>query len=153
MTTCFKSEKATHLLRAAIVMSLLIGATPASAGLDAFAGDWITPAGATVRIGSCGETPCGRIVNFVPPPGFSVENTRDLKNQDTSKRTRKLLGLAVLYELREAGRNLQGRVYDPRRGFSADATVTASSRDRLTIKGCVRVIFKMCEKETWRRAR
>jgi uncharacterized protein (DUF2147 family) len=153
MKTCFKSERATLLLRAAMFMSLLIGAAPARADLDAFAGDWITPAGATVRIGPCGETPCGRIVNFVPPPGYSVENTPDLNNQDTSKRNRKVLGLAVLYELRKAGRDLKGRVYDPRRGFSADATVTHSSSDRLTIKGCVRVIFKMCEKETWRRAR
>ena len=153
MKACFKPEWATYLPVTAIIMSMFMGAAPARADLDAFAGDWLTPAGATVRIGPCGESPCGRIVNFVPPPGYSVENTPDLNNQDTSKRNHKVLGLAVLYELREAGRNLQGRVYDPRRGFSADATVTRSSSDRLTIKGCVRVIFKMCEKETWRRAR
>ena len=153
MKTCPKPEKAAYALCAAVVVSAFLANAPAHAELDGFAGDWITPAGATVRIGPCGESPCGRIVDFAPPPGRSVQNTRDLNNQDTSKRGRRILGLAVLYELRKAGRDLKGRVYDPRRGFSADATVTPVGGDRLTIKGCIRVIFKMCEKETWRRAR
>lgn len=153
MKTCWKPARAVYPVCAAVFISMLAMSTPARAETGGIAGDWVTPAGATVRIGPCGETACGRIVDFVPPPGHSVESTRDLNNQDSSKRNRKILGLAVLYELREAGRDLKGRVYDPRRGFSADATVTPAGGDRLTIKGCVRVIFQMCEKETWRRAR
>lgn len=118
-----------------------------------FGGDWITPDGATVRIGPCGTNTCGRIIHFIPPPGETVASARDLNNKDTSKRNRKILGLAILYRLQPAGDGLKGRVYDPRRGFSANATVTRTSRDRLTVKGCVRVIFEMCEKEIWRKAR
>ena len=82
-----------------------------------------------------------------------MKSTPDLNNRDKSKRNRKVLGLKVLFRMKHSGNSLTGRVYDPRRGISAKATVTQSSASTLTVKGCVRVLFEMCEKETWRRAR
>ncbi|WP_349361268.1 DUF2147 domain-containing protein [Stappia sp.] len=133
--------------------TLLAMTSAASADLAAVAGDWRTPAGATVRISDCGSSACGRIVDFPPPPGETVETTRDVNNRDPAKRDRKILGLAVLFRLQPAEGGLKGRVYDPRRGFSAEATVTRADADRLTVRGCVRLAFRICESETWRRAR
>lgn len=116
-------------------------------------GDWATPTGATIRIEPCGATPCGKIVNFRPLAGRTVSNTRDEKNRDRSKRHRKVLDLMVLWKLKPTGDSWKGRVYDPRRGFSVDVTLERQSQSGLRVTGCARVVFKVCEKETWRRVR
>lgn len=124
----------------------------ASAQAPQIHGDWATPTGATIRIEPCGASPCGKIVDFRPLPGRTVSNTRDELNRDRSKRHRKVLDLMVLWKLKPAGDSWKGRVYDPRRGFSVDVTLERESRTALRVTGCARVVFKICEKETWRRA-
>lgn len=140
------------LLAGAIVSTALLSAMPAQAQ-DAFHGDWKTPAGATVRIERCGSSHCGRLIRFRPPPGYTMQNTLDTENRDASKRGRKVLGLNILYRLKPAGDTLKGRAYDPRRGISANATVSIASANTLTVKGCLRVVVQLCENETWRRVR
>jgi len=114
-------------------------------------GTWKTPAGALIQIKACGNEPCGRIIDFPPPKGYTVKSTPDLNNRDESKRNRKVLGLKVLWRLKPASNSWKGRVYDPRRGFSANATVRKKGAGTLEIQGCVRVVFNVCEKETWRK--
>ncbi|MEP3303273.1 MAG: DUF2147 domain-containing protein [Roseibium sp.] len=135
------------------VMALFLGLpmTPGSAAPD-INGKWRTPDGATIEITSCGSAPCGKIVAFSPPPGYSLHTTRDFNNKDQAKKSRKILGLTVLWRLKPKGERWVGRIYDPRRGFSAEATVTKKTRDTLNLEGCVRVLFKVCEEGTWRRA-
>ncbi|WP_289034105.1 DUF2147 domain-containing protein [uncultured Roseibium sp.] len=134
------------------VMALFLAAstTPGSAAPD-INGKWRTPDGATIEIADCGAAPCGKIAAFSPPPGYSLQTTRDANNKDASKRSRRILGLTVLWRLKPKDERWVGRIYDPRRGFSAEATVTRKTRDTLNLKGCVRVLFKVCEEETWRR--
>jgi uncharacterized protein (DUF2147 family) len=132
--------------------AVLLSVAPAKAQ-NAFYGDWKTPAGATVRIERCGSSHCGRLIRFRPPPGYTMQNTLDTENRDASKRGRKVLGLNILYRLKPAGDTLKGRAYDPRRGISANATVSVASPNALTVKGCLRVVVRLCEKETWRRVR
>ncbi len=129
---------------------LLAATLPARAAPD-ITGSWQTPEGATVDIRSCGNAPCGKITDFRPLPGYSVKTAPDLKNRDPAKRSRKILGLTVLWKLKPKKDSWQGRIYDPRRGFSANATVTLDRPNRLTLRGCVRVLFQICETETWRR--
>lgn len=128
-------------------------AGPALAAAPDITGTWATPAGATIKIAACGATPCGRLVGFPPPAGLNQSTTLDANNKDASKRGRKLLGLAVLWKLQPGDRHWQGRAYDPRRGFSVPATVTLPAPDRLTVKGCVTVVFQICETETWRKVK
>ena len=80
-----------------------------------------------------------------------MKDVRDEKNQDQSKRNRQILGLTVLWRLKPDGNAWSGRVYDPRRGFSANATVRKAGSSTLEIKGCVRVVFNVCETEVWQR--
>lgn len=137
------------LARLCVASLALIGAAHADA--PQILGDWATPTGATIRIEPCGAAPCGKIVNFRPLPGHTVSNTRDELNRDRSKRHRKVLDLKVLWKLKPAGDSWKGRVYDPRRGFSVGVTLEQKSQTGLLVTGCARVIFKICEKETWRR--
>jgi len=125
-------------------------ASPVQAAPD-ISGTWKTPAGAVIQIRACGKEPCGRIVDFPAPKGYTVKTTPDLNNKDESKRNRKVLGLKVLWQLKPASGNWKGRVYDPRRGFSANATVNRTSASTLEVQGCVRVVFNVCESEIWRK--
>jgi uncharacterized protein (DUF2147 family) len=129
---------------------LISPGSPALAAPD-ITGSWKTPAGAVIHIRSCGKAPCGRIVDFPPPEGYTVKSTPDLNNKDQSKQQRKILGLKVLWRLKPASGGWKGRVYDPRRGFSANATVRRTGATSLEVQGCVRVVFNVCEKETWRK--
>ncbi|MCV0427972.1 MAG: DUF2147 domain-containing protein [Roseibium sp.] len=116
-------------------------------------GKWRTPDGAVVQVSRCGSAPCGKIISFHPPAGKAMETVRDERNKDASKRNRKILGLTVLWRLQPDGSAWSGRVYDPRRGFSANATVRKTGGSRLEIKGCVRVVFNVCEQEVWQRVK
>lgn len=137
--------------RAGLFALLLAGASGQAAAAPDINGKWKTPAGAVIQIEKCGKVPCGKIVRFPAPKGHSMETTPDLNNKDESKRKRKVLGLTVLWRLAPQKDSWKGRVYDPRRGFSADATVRRKNASALEVQGCVRVVFNMCEKETWRR--
>ncbi|TYC67124.1 DUF2147 domain-containing protein [Stappia sp. BW2] len=137
--------------RAGLFALLLAGAGGEAAAAPDINGKWQTPAGAVIKIEKCGKVPCGKIVRFPAPKGYSMESTPDLKNNDPSKRKRKVLGLTVLWRLAPQKNSWKGRVYDPRRGFSANATVHRKSASALEVQGCVRVVFNVCEKETWRR--
>jgi len=118
---------------------------------DPVEGDWLTPAGATIRIQNCGGTPCGKLVDFPPLPGNTVETQRDERHRDASKRSRKLKDLTVVWNMRRDQTRWRARVYDPRRGFSANATMTPAGQNQMKVRGCVRVVFNVCEEETWRR--
>lgn len=128
-------------------------------GLHAFAGGtppdltgtWATPAKAKVQISRCGSAPCGKLLDFPPPPGQTIASTRDVNNRDASKQHRKLKGLTVLWRMQPNGNTWQGRAYDPRRGFSAKTTLRLISANRMEVKGCVRVLIQVCETETWTR--
>lgn len=128
--------------------------SPSLAGpAAALTGDWRTPAGATVRIEPCGPAPCGRLIDFKPLPGRTLQSQRDERNRDRAKRTRKVLGLTVLWRVERNNEGWRARVYDPRRGFGANATLTLDRPGRLKVKGCVKVLFRVCEQEVWRRVR
>ncbi|MHA7773591.1 DUF2147 domain-containing protein [Roseibium sp. M-1] len=114
-------------------------------------GNWLTPAGAVIEIAACGKEPCGRIVRFPPPKGYTMQSTPDLNNKDETKRNRKVLGLKVIWRMAPQPDGWTARVYDPRRGFSADATLRKTSAQSLEVRGCVRVVFNVCETETWQK--
>lgn len=131
---------------------LIAGGTQAARAADIL-GKWKTPAGAVIHITSCGETLCGKLTDFTPLPGYTKETATDINHKDASKRDRKLLGLEVVWGVTRDGQNWKGRVYDPRRGFSAPATLELTGQNRMSVEGCVRVLFKICEEETWQRLR
>lgn len=119
----------------------------------AIQGDWNTPDKATIRIAPCGNDLCGSIIDFTPPPDMTRDDARDVFNPDRTKRARKVLGLTILSELKQNGEGWTGTIYDPKRGYTADATALLKGRNRLRMKGCIRILFfkQVCETQTWRR--
>lgn len=110
-------------------------------------GTWKTPKhDGKVVIEECGAAICGRVVD-----GRELRanpNQTDVRNPDTSKRDRKILGLNILEGY--TGGPTQwtgGTVYDPQTGDSSkNSTLTLQSPNTLLVKGC-RLVF--CRSETW----
>jgi uncharacterized protein (DUF2147 family) len=134
-------------------LALFALAPPALAANEIF-GTWQTPAAGTVRVGPCGAAPCGLLVDFPPPAGTTRQSATDVKNRDAAKRSRKLLNVPVIWDIAPGDKagTWSARVYDPRRGVTAKATATLQGDDRLSIRGCVRMVVQLCETEVWRRA-
>ena len=132
----------------ALFASLLLFAAPAFAA-DSISGRWITEDGdAIVTIGKCGSTYCGKISRFlVAPPGGA--NQRDTENSDPAKRSRRLLGLSVLYSFTDKGKDWRGRIYDPKSGKNYRSILRRISATRLEVKGC---LGPFCQTQIWKRA-
>lgn len=139
-----------------VIVACIVLAAPAIAraqtdSLD-IRGNWRTPDKATIRIAPCGRALCGRIIDFVPPPGLTKTDTVDAYNPEPTKRRRKILGLSILSDMKREGEVWRGSVYDPKRGISANATASLETGERLTLRGCIRIVlFKACETQVWQR--
>ncbi len=133
------------LLAAALVMM----AAPALAA-EPIEGRWVTQEGdAVITIGPCGSSTCGRISKFLVPPPKGADQ-RDVNNPNASKRSRKLLGLPVLFSFSEDSEQWRGRIYDPKSGKDYRSIVRRKNKNTLEVKGC---IGPFCQTQVWKRAR
>ena len=130
-------------------ISLALAALSADAAAPTpIAGRWQTDDGkAIVAVAPCGNAMCGKIERFLMPEPRG--GARDDKNPDKALRTRPLLGVQILSNLKADGSAWKGRGYSPEDGRSFNATVTANGA-KLNVKGCVAVF---CRTVVWTRAR
>ena len=138
-----------NLLTATLAGAVAIAAlaVPALAA-DPISGRWVTQEkNAIVTIGQCGSSVCGKISKFLetPPDGA---NQRDVNNPDKSLRSRKLMGLPVLTDLREDGDLWRGDIYDPEAGKTYRSVIRRKGANRLEVKGCV---GPFCQTQIWTR--
>lgn len=110
-----------RLLLFLIAALLLIPAASASAqgNPDAIVGKWLTEGGKSlVQIYKCGNQYCGRIIWLKNPKNADGTEKLDTKNPDASKRSRKLIGMNLIYGFNyDGGANWSGgRIYDPENG-------------------------------------
>lgn len=104
-----------------------------------------------VQIAPCGSALCGKVVwirdaidkDTGRPPA-------DKKNADPALRSRPIMGLQVLSDLKPSStaNRWDGRVYSIDDGKSFSGRVTLRSPNELRVEGCVAVI---CQGETWTR--
>ncbi|WP_336986071.1 DUF2147 domain-containing protein [Altererythrobacter aquiaggeris] len=122
-------------------------AFPAQAAATSIAGNWKTDDGkAIVTFAPCGQTMCGKISRFlVPEPAGGA---RDNANPDKAKRSRKLLGLTIFWNLKVKGGSYAGKGYSPEEGRDFNAAISRAG-NRLKVKGCVLVF---CRTVTFTRA-
>jgi uncharacterized protein (DUF2147 family) len=138
-----------RLLLAAVMASI---AAPAFAEADPSFGEWLTEDGfARVAVAPCPQDPslaCGAVTWLKDPVGHP---NRDVNNPDRALRGRPLVGVQVVREmrLRAPGRWVGGKVYDPETGKTYDGKLSAVSRNRLQVQGCVLMI---CESQIWTRS-
>lgn len=136
--------------RAAIALCLIAPlATPAlAAGPE---GVWAMSNGkVTVQVDDCSGKLCAHIVALKEPISkIDGKPKVDRENPDPAKRTRPLIGLSILIDMKPAGESLwQGAIYNPDDGKTYSATVRQSG-DQMKVKGCVAGIF--CKTNTFLR--
>lgn len=107
-----------------------------------------------VEIEPCGERLCGKLVWFRRPNDAAGLPLVDVKNADPALRTRPLLGLTILRDLRRTGDRTwdEGRIYNPDDGADYRALMTILADGSLRVRGYV--IAPMFGKNfTWTRIR
>ena len=125
--------------------------TPAAQAAPA-AGTWLSENGGTkVRITDCGGKLCGKVVWLKDPVGADGKPKTDRHNQDEAKRSRPLLGVAVVQGMAPSGENKwSGQIYNADDGKTYDAHVTVISDSAMNVQGCVLSI--LCKNQKWTRA-
>jgi uncharacterized protein (DUF2147 family) len=116
--------------------ALMLAAAPNAANAAAsIAGKWYTDGkDSIVEIAPCGATMCGRIAKILKPRGDGP--AIDSNNPDPALRTRPILGLAILTDLKDSGKEWAGSIYDPRAGKVYRSTVALLTTGTLRVKGC-----------------
>jgi Delta7-sterol 5-desaturase len=138
----------------AIFLSLMIltALGPAYAADEVF-GRWATQGvSAVVELAPCsdGVTLCGTIRWLWDAHDERGRPRLDAQNADTQLRTRPLVGLTILSDLKaDPAGGWRGRIYNPEDGKTYRASVKRSGADTLIVEGCV---LLGCSKQVWRKA-
>lgn len=137
-----------HMKRAAMLLTAAIALSPLAAA-EPIAGRWITAEkNAVVAIAPCGKALCGTIEKFLIPPRQGNDQ-RDVNNPDAAKRTRRVLGMAILTSFTQDGDVWRGQIYDPKKGKSYRSEIRRKSANVLEVKGC---IGPFCQTQIWNKA-
>lgn len=132
----------------ALSLALALLTSPAQAA-EPITGRWVTAEkDAVVAIGKCGKAQCGTIERFLILPKGGKDQ-RDINNSDPAKRTRKLIGTAILTGLVAEQGVWRGQVYDPKTGRSYTSEVRRKDAGTLEVKGCV---GPFCQTQVWKKA-
>lgn len=129
------------------VAAPLLFAAPAQAAPASITGNWKTDDGkSVVQFYKCGTSMCGKISKFlVPEPAGGA---RDTENPNRAKRSQRLLGLRIFWNLKASGSKFKGNGYSPEDGRNFNAQVWREG-GKLKVKGCV-VVF--CRTATFTKA-
>lgn len=126
-------------------MFLLAAAGAASAAEPL--GEWRDEDGkATIRIVDCNSRLWGVVASESMPGGL------DKNNPDKAKRTRPLLGMPILLNMKKVEDEKdkwEGKVYDATSGKTYDSSIQVKAANSLRIEGCVAMI--LCGGQTWTR--
>ena len=80
-----------------VVVGTAILMTPPPSNPGGVFGLWVNEEGdAAIRIDTCGESLCGRIVWVLEPRDESGKIRTDVENRDETLRSRPIIGLAIL---------------------------------------------------------
>lgn len=112
-------------------------------------GRWLTAEkDAVILIAPCGSQVCGTIDRFLVPPPQGLDQ-RDVNNRDRARRSRKLLGMAILTGFTPDGSLWRGTIYDPKSGKTY-RSVLQRDGGKLKVRGCISVF---CQTQTWHPAK
>jgi uncharacterized protein (DUF2147 family) len=108
-------------------------------------GDWmVKDKTAVIRIAPCGEAVCGNIVWTKGPAGT------DQNNPDPAKRSRSVIGLPILIDMKPSGDRWEGEIYNAQDGKIYSGRIALAGENVLRIEGCV--LGFLCGGEDWTRA-
>jgi uncharacterized protein (DUF2147 family) len=92
-----------------------------------------------IEIAPCGDRLCGKLVWFRWPNDAQGLPLVDLNNPDPALRSRPLLGLTVLQDLRRTGENTweDGNIYNPDDGVNYNAAMSIQDDGSLRVRAYV----------------
>ena len=143
-------------LALALAGLLLSAAAAAAEAPPNVLGRWMTEGGKShVQIYPCGPHLCGRIAWLREPNGKDGLAKVDLKNPDQAKRSQRILGLVMLWNMAKAGDPgawESGRIYNPEDGETYKATMTLRPDGKLRVRGYVGISL-LGKSQFWERVR
>ena len=129
----------------------LVVIAPARAG-DPL-GTWLTgDQKGKVHIVNCGGALCGNLVWLAEPNDPATHQPKlDDQNADPGKRTRPLIGIPIVLNMKPSGGDKwDGQVYNSRDGKTYSGSFTLTGANSAELKGCVAAVF--CKSESWTRS-
>ncbi|MFI5015599.1 MAG: DUF2147 domain-containing protein [Hyphomicrobiales bacterium] len=136
-------------LFAGAVVAALAWLAPIAAYAAEPTGEWLIEDGdARVRIAPCGAELCGTVA-WIKEGSPTV----DVNNPDPAKRSRPLLGSAVLLGLKPSGAGQwTGGLYDAEDGRTYTGKLTILDERHIKVAGCV-LGGLFCQSQTWTRTK
>jgi uncharacterized protein (DUF2147 family) len=136
----------------AILAALLLAVAPPAMAEDGVFGRWATPGvSAIVQLAPCSDAAmlCGTIRWLWDGVDDKGRPRLDAQNSDANLRSRPLVGLTILSDLKTARAGVwEGRIYNPEDGQTYRARLSRRGPDTLIVEGCV---LLGCQKQVWRR--
>lgn len=115
-------------------------------------GEWLVADGtARIRIEPCASQTGGSVPALQGNISWTRAPGTDSNNPDPAKRSRPILGVPILLEMKPAKPDRwEGKVYNAQNGKFYDSSITLLGDNQLEIKGCV--LGFLCGGEKWSRA-
>jgi uncharacterized protein (DUF2147 family) len=136
--------------RVLFAAALAVLALPVAAQAPSVMGTWLTQAkSAQVRLDPCPDASrgpvCGTVVSLIDPKGpdgvpVSPDAATDIHNSDSALRSRKLLGMVLLYDFKAtAAANAfeDGNIYNAANGKTYRANIALQPDGTLRLRGYV----------------
>lgn len=120
-----------------------------AASMQPIDGVYVDSGGFTqITVERCGAVRCGTITRILKKkPG---EPNNDAYNNNPDLRSRPILGIRVLSQLRWDGDEWKGKAYNPEDGNTYTVYVRPVSGGQLAVKGCIAFL---CRTQIWPAAR
>jgi uncharacterized protein (DUF2147 family) len=135
---------------------LLFAASAGAEGAASPVGRWMTEGGKShIQIYPCGPQLCGRIAWLREPNGKDGLPKVDLKNPEPSKRSQKILGLVLMWNMTRAsdpGEWDSGRIYNPEDGEIYKSRMKLRADGKLEVRGYVGISL-LGKSQYWERVR
>ncbi|KLI64410.1 DUF2147 domain-containing protein [Aurantiacibacter marinus] len=130
------------VLASAAAIAAISSSAPAQRSID---GTYLDQGGyVQITVGPCGSARCGEITRIVRnKPG---ETNRDRHNDDPALRSRPIVGINILQNLRWSDGAWRGQVYNPEDGGTYRAVVRPARGGGLEVQGCVTLF---CRTVNW----
>jgi len=140
-----------RIVRFATIAGFGLALTATGAVAQEVAGMWTASGGkARVRIADCGGALCANVVSLTEPNDAEGKPKVDKNNADASKRSRRIVGIALLSGMKPNGdKTWKGSIYNPEDGktYTAHMTLEGSS---LKVQGCA-LGGLICKTQVWTR--
>lgn len=128
-------------LATSLAFGLILCASPAPAQVRDPSGTYLSESGETrVHIARCGQVYCGTIVAM-------KGDTRDVYNPDPELRSRSLVGVQMISDLKPLGDGFVGQLYNFKDGRIYTGKITFAGK-AMQLSGCVLGGF-ICRSQTW----